>query len=652
MSQQVAGSAPPVLEGTPEGQRARFDRALDGIRSHLLDLQHEDGHWCARLEGGSITESEYILMQWILGNEDDEALPRIADSLRHIQCSDGGEWDGGWLLFPGGPADISGTVQAYFALKLMGDDTEAPHMRRARDLILRMGGAEKVNTFTRFYFACLGQVPFSACPTIPPELVWLPRWFPLNLYNMSAWTRTMVLPLGLVTTLRPRRELSESQGISELYIDRAAASRLSQESAFPLPPNWSKLFLLADRLLKLYHAIPLKPFRKSAIRAAEKWIVEHHESSEGLGAIFPPMVYSLVVFKCLGYPDDHPLVVKCHKDLRDFFLHEPEGIRVQPCFSPGWDTGIALHAFAEGVLEPTDDEAIRGTDWLLRHEIRVKSDWARAVPDVEPGAWAFEYANPHYPDTDDSAMAIAALHRLGGERATPAIERGRAWLLAMQNDDGGWAAFDRTMDRPILEEVPFADHNAMQDPSCPDITGRVLEALGHTGLRASDPEGRAAIEYLKKDQDPSGAWWGRWGVNYVYGSWQVLVGLAAIGEDMRSDYTRRSADWLKSVQKADGSFGETPDTYRDPSLKGTGESTASQTAWGAMGMMSVYGPNDPDVLRALEWLAETQAEDGGWDEPWWTGTGFPNVYYLRYHYYRLYFPMMALARQKRLAESA
>ncbi|MEM7621847.1 MAG: squalene--hopene cyclase, partial [Planctomycetota bacterium] len=585
----------------------------------------------------------YILMMWILGLEDDPALSRIASSLRHVQAS-----DGAWLLFPGGPMDISATVQGYFALKLMGDDIDAPHMARARERIREAGGAENINTFTRFYLACLGQVSFDACPAIPPELVWLPSWFPLSLPNMAAWTRTMVLPLGLVTTMRRKRTLPASLRIDELYVDPAAANRVSQRERGVIPRSWGDLFLMADTLVKLYNKSPIKPGRSAAIRAAERWIVDHLEGSEGIGAIFPPMVYTLVVFKALGYPDDHPLVVKGHKDLRDFFLEEPEGIRVQPCFSPGWDTGIALHALAEGVLTEADAGATRGTDWLLKHEIRFGSDWEKKCTYGEPGCWAFEYANPHYPDTDDTAMAVASLHRLGGPRAADAVQRGRGWLLAMQNNDGGWAAFDRTTDRPILEEVPFADHNAMQDPSCPDITGRVLEALGHTGTVPGSPEGRTGIAYLKAQQDASGAWWGRWGVNYVYGTWQVLVGLDAIGENMAAPYVRKAGDWLKSVQKPDGSFGETCDTYRDPSLKGQGESTASQTAWGAMGLLAVFGPADADVQRAMHWLMKHQHQDGRWVDDWWTGTGFPEVYYLKYHMYPIYFPLMALARWRRL----
>jgi len=637
----AAASAVAPAESAP----GRLDRAVEAAAAKLRSLQNADGHWRATLEGGSITESEYILLKWILGQEDDPDLPPIANALRDLQSA-----EGGWLLFPGGPADISATVQGYFALKLMGDDPGVAHMQRAREVIMELGGAERANTFTRFYLACLGQVSFDACPSIPPEVILLPRWFPLNLYNMSAWTRTMVLPLGLVTTLKPRREIPAEKGIGELFRDPSASRRLTIDPPRGIPTTWRDLFLRIDQVLKLYNRFPFKPFRKLAIRRAERWLIEHNEDSDGLGAIFPPMVYMLVVYRLLGYAEDHELVVKGHRDLKDFFIREGDRIRVQPCFSPGWDTGIALHAMAETGLSPASDTAERGVRWLLAHECRIASDWAKNCPGVPPSGWYFEYANPHYPDTDDTAMAVVSLRRLGsGAEADAAADRGRDWLLALQNDDGGWAAFDRTKNRPILEHVPFADHNAMQDPSCPDITGRVLEGLGHSQMTVDHPAIQRAKDYLRREQDASGAWWGRWGVNFVYGTWQVLVGLKAVGEDMSAGYVRRAAEWLRSVQNADGSFGETPDTYRDPSLKGTGEPTASQTAWGAMGMMAIFGPDDASVRRALDWLIDTQNEDGDWTEPWFTGTGFPEVYYLRYHLYKLYFPLMALARARRLS---
>ena len=350
----------------------------------------------------------------------------------------------------------------------------------------------------------------------------------------------------------------------------------------------------------------------------------------------------------MGYPDDHPLVRDAHKHLEDFFIEEGDTIRIQPCFSPVWDTGLALHALAEAGISADSEPAQRATRWLLDKECRLPADWVRNCPGVEPSGWYFEFENPHYPDVDDTAAVTMALRRAGGKASEPAIRRGVDWLLAMQNSDGGWAAFDRTVSRPILEKIPFADHNAMQDPSCPDIAGRVLESLGHHGYRTDHPLIRRAVDFIRQGQDPRGSWWGRWGVNHIYGTWQILTGLKNVGEDMSAPYIQKSAAWLRSVQKPDGSFGETAQSYEDASLIGQGPSTASQTAWGAMALLAAAGPHDPDVHRALEWLIAHQGSDGNWEENWYTGTGFPKVFYLKYHLYRLYFPLTALARFRRM----
>jgi squalene-hopene/tetraprenyl-beta-curcumene cyclase len=615
--------------------------ALRRAQAALLGKQNAKGFWVGELQGDSILESEYLLLRFILSQESDPELPLIANYLRSLQ-----QTDGGWSLFPGGPPDVSGTVKAYFALKLMGDDPQAQHMRKARELILRLGGAEKCNSFTKFYFAALGQISYDACPSIPPEIVLLPKWCYFNLYHVSAWTRTMILPLALVTTLRPVRTLRPDQGISELYIDHGAANRVGWTQG--LPTNWHDLFLRVDQLLKRYERGPVELLRKHAMAEAERWLLEHLDHSEGLGAIFPPMVYILIVFRALGYPDDHPRVQQAHAHLRDFFIHEGNTIRIQPCLSPVWDTGIALHGLAESELPENSDAALRATQWLLDKECRTASDWQKNCPSVEPSGWFFEFENPHYPDVDDTAMVTMALRRIGGPAAAAAVQRGVQWLLAMQNSDGGWAAFDRTQDRPILEKIPFADHNAMQDPSCPDITGRVLECLGHCGTPFTHPAVGRAIAFIRSRQDADGSWWGRWGVNYVYGTWQVLVGLRAIGQDMNAEFIRRAASWLRSVQKPDGSWGETCESYDDVSLKGKGASTPSQTAWGAMGLMAALGAQDPAVEKAMSWLVKNQATDGSWEEENYTGTGFPKVFYLKYHLYRLYFPLTALARYRRL----
>jgi squalene-hopene/tetraprenyl-beta-curcumene cyclase len=456
----------------------------------------------------------------------------------------------------------------------------------------------------------------------------------------------MILPLGIVTTLRRVREIPPQLGIGELYVDHAAANTLGTPGR-GFPRTWRDFFLRVDQLLKRYEEGPFPALRERAMKAAEKWLLDRMADSEGLGAIFPPMVYMLIVFKAMGYADDHPVVVKAHKDLKDFYIREGDTIRLQPCVSPVWDTGIALHALAETGLPIESDAATRGTQWLLDKECKYASDWQRKVRPIEPSGWFFEFHNPHYPDVDDTAMAVMSLKRLGGKKAEPVVRRGLDWLLAFQNSDGGWAAFDRTKSRPVLEYIPFADHNAMQDPSCPDIAGRVLESLGHNGFRKGQPLVDNAIRFIRREQDKDGPWWGRWGVNFVYGTWQVLAGLRSVGEDMNADYIQRAVTWLKSVQKSDGSFGESCASYDDPSLKGKGESTASQTAWGTMALLAAVGPHNPAVQRGINWLIAHQATDGAWDEQWFTGTGFPRVFYLKYHLYRHYFPLMALGRYRR-----
>jgi squalene-hopene/tetraprenyl-beta-curcumene cyclase len=623
-----------------------LDESLRAAVDCLLRQHKPDGYWVGELQGDSILESEYILMKFILEEENDPDLPLIANYLRRLQQA-----DGGWNMFPGGSSDLSGTVKAYFALKLMGDDPESPHMRAARNVCRELGGAEQCNSFSKFFLAALGQISYNACPNIPPEIVLLPKWIYFNLYAVSAWSRTMILPLAIVSAHRPVRKLQAKQGITELF-NKPAAANSSAGRLRGLPKSWREMFLLLDLSLKRYQKTALTPLRPKALREAEKWLVEHLQGSDGLGAIFPPMVYILIVFKTLGYPSDHPLVQKAQRDLKDLFIRQDDTIRIQPCWSAVWDTGIALNALAEFGMAPDHPIAGKTTEWLLAKECRTACDWTKNCPDVEPSGWFFEFANPHYPDVDDTAMVVMALRRLGGKSAQAALSRGLNWLLAMQNDDGGWAAFDRTRNRPILEHVPFADHNAIQDPSCPDIAARVLECLGHNGFDYRHPAVMKAVRFLRETQEAEGCWFGRWGVNYIYGTWQVLTGLRLVGERMDQRFIRHAADWLRSCQKADGSWGESCQSYDNPKLKGQGPSTASQTAWGAMGLMAVDGPHDPSVKNAIHWLMDHQTPVGDWEEPWFTGTGFPRVFYLKYHLYRLYFPLMAIARFRRLGGNA
>ena len=634
---ESSATEPAVTEGDLAAPAAQ---ALDRGLEQLLREQNADGHWCAELEGDSILESEYLLLKWILGHESDPRIPQIAAYLRSLQRA-----DGAWVQYPGAAPDISATVKGYFALKLCGDDPDEAHMQRARAVVHEHGGAEHANSFSKFYLAALGQIPYDAVPSIPPEIFFLPRSFYFSMSKVSAWTRTMIAPLSIVTSHRPVRELPAELGIDELYLDETA--RRSVRPAPEADTFWQRFFVGVDRALKVLDDVGTTPWREAALKRMEAWLLRHTEGSDGLGAIFPPMVYLLIALRVRGYGDDHPKVVEAWRQLDELMLEDPESgaIRIQPCLSPVWDSGIAAYTIAEAGHDAHSEPGRRAAAWLVAKECRTAGDWIdNARRDVEPSGWFFEYHNPFYPDVDDTAMVTMALKRIGGEEALAAERRGIDWILALQNPDGGWAAFDRTRNRPLLEEVPFADHNAIQDPSCADITGRVLESLGRHGYGTDHPAVSAGMRFLRATQSPEGAWFGRWGVNYVYGTWQALGGLALVGADMTADWIRRAGAWLKAVQKSDGAFGESADSYIDPDLKGHGPATANQTAWGTMALMFVYGAEDAAVRRGINWLVRTQTPEGLWKEPWFTGTGFPRVFYLRYHLYPLYFPVMCLAR--------
>ena len=674
----------------------RASRALDRAVEALFAKQHADGHWCAELEGDSILNTEYLLMKVALGqHEAPEATPddlqrfeKMCAYLRMLQRA-----DGAWGQYPGSGADVSACVKAYFTLKLWGDDPNAPHMVRAREAIHALGGAEKINTFSMFYLACLGQVSWDACPSIPPEIALLPRWFPFHMDKVSAWTRTMILPLAICTALRPVRNVPEHLGIGELFLDQRCRARLNKDWNRDEPACWSNVFLAIDRALKIAQKSGVILTRAHALKKAEAWILDRlrAETTDGLGAIFPPMVYVQIAFQAMGYERAHPVIVEAERQLDRFIVEEDDHVRIQPCFSPVWDTGITLYALTEAGLDAANDERIaRCCDWLREREVRLTGDWVRNLRPrdrsirlgADGAAWAFEYRNDWYPDVDDTAMIAKALRRAGDTGEGSASARAVRWIMAMQNDDGGWAAFDRTKDRPWMEEVPFADHNAMQDPSCADITGRTIEALVTCGVPADHDAIRRAVEFLWREQDESGAWKGRWGVNYLYGAWQAVGGLTAVGVPASHPRLQRTLAWLRSVQNADGGFGESADSYIDASLKGVGPSAASQTAWGVTTLMYLVGAHDEGVARAVAWLCEDQLKHdappqpphdigggfpgflsndaparashpiaepaGAWREAWFTGTGFPRVFYLRYHLYRHYFPVMALARYKNL----
>ncbi|MHB1556570.1 MAG: squalene--hopene cyclase [Isosphaeraceae bacterium] len=621
-------------EAAAEGLEAAVDRGRDW----LLDRQEDEGYWVAELEGDTILESEYILLLTFLRREADDVCVRCARYIRDNQLP-----EGGWAIHPGGPVDISASVKAYFALKLTGFSPDEPEMVRARRAILAAGGAHACNSFTRFYLALLGQISYDECPCVPPELVLIPSRWKFSLSAMSAWTRTIVVPLSIMAYYKPVRRLSPEQGIAELFAPNAPAR--PRGTLF----SWTRFFLGTDRLLKWLDRHVPASWRRPGVRAAHRWMMEHCEETDGLGAIFPPMVYAIIALKSLGYADDSPEIRWAFEQLDDLHITEDDRTRIQPCVSPVWDTAIAAIAMADAGLPAEHDAWGRAIDWLVARELRAPGDWAINGPRVEPTGWHFQYRNRFYPDLDDSAMVVLALNRspmADHPAVAAATRRAVDWLIAMQNRDGGWAAYDVDIDNQVLTRLPFADHNAMLDPSCADITARVIELLGTLGYSADHPAVARGLDYLWRTQEPEGCWYGRWGVNYIYGTWQVLQGLATLGLPMDQPRILRAVEWLESVQRDDGSWGETCASYEDPSLKGTGESTPSQTAWATLGLIAAGRARSSAVRRGIEHLVSVQNADGSWDEAPFTGTGFPRVFYLRYHYYRIYFPLMALSRYR------
>jgi squalene-hopene/tetraprenyl-beta-curcumene cyclase len=635
-----------VLPPSPQSliTPSALDRSIQRARECLLALQQPDGHWVGELEGDTILESEYLLLLQFMGWTDPDRFRRAANYLRAKQLP-----EGGWSLYPGGPPDVGGSIKAYFALKLAGVDPEEPEMVRARAVIHRLGGPARANTFTKIYLALFGQYPWRGTPVIPPEIVLLPRWSPFNLYEISSWSRAIVVPLALVRSFRPVCAVPDGRGIEELFVgDRSeAALRLPRARARFC---WRNFFLGIDDLLQIVEARPAGRLRARARRAAETWMLAHFERSGGLGAIFPPMVYALMALRLLGYPDDHPQVVRARQELERFEIVEGDTLRLQPCFSPVWDTALAMQALAVSG-DPDHPSLHRAAAWLLEREVRYPGDWQVKRPHAKPGGWCFEYENEFYPDLDDTAAVITALQLAPGARpdaARAAMDRAIEWMLPMQGRDGGWASFDVDNNRMVFTHIPFADHNAMLDPSTADITARTLEMLSLTGsAQESGAAGRsadAALAFLRREQEADGAWYGRWGCNYLYGTWLALQGLRAAGVPVEAPECRRGAAWLRSVQNADGGWGESPASYDEPAVRGQGPSTASQTAWAVMGLLAAGGRDSEAVARGIDFLLRTQGADGSWPEDQFTGTGFPRVFYLKYHLYRLYFPLMALAR--------
>ncbi|HKS82452.1 MAG TPA: squalene--hopene cyclase [Candidatus Acidoferrales bacterium] len=605
----------------------------------LLSQQSREGYWWGELEADTTLESDYILYLHILGQLKSPKVPKLAKYIRERQLP-----DGGWNIFYGGPSELNATVKAWVGLRLAGDPPNAPHLIKAKAKIHELGGLEATNSYVRFYLAMVGALDWKLVPSIPPELMLLPDWFPINIYEMSSWTRGIVIPLAIIYGHKPDWRLPRGITVDELF--------KVQEGK---PPSfvwdkkvisWRNAFLALDRALKLYEHSPWKPFRKLALAKARKWMMERLERSEGLGTIYPAMMNSIYALLAEGGDQSDPLVSREIRFLERYEIEEKGTIRVQPCISPVWDTAIAMVSLEEAGLDPAHPALIAAERWLVENQILGPGDWQVKNKKAEPGGWAFEFRNDFYPDVDDTAFVLMALTRVADpeeERLRGVIRRGVAWLVSMQNSDGGWGAFDHENNLQFLNHIPFADHNAMLDPSTADVTARAVECLGQLGWSANQPVIQRARKFLREDQKPDGSWFGRWGVNFVYGTSGVLRALEQIGLGVQAD-SQRAADWLRSVQNPDGGFGESVLSYYDERVKGQGKSTASQTAWGLIGLLASIGPNDPAVARAAAWLVEHQNADGTWTEDEFTGTGFPCVFYLKYHLYRNTFPLYALAR--------
>jgi squalene-hopene/tetraprenyl-beta-curcumene cyclase len=603
----------------------------------LTRRQNADGHFVFELEADATIPAEYVLLEHFLDRIDADLEARIGVYLRRIQGA-----HGGWPLFHDGAFNISASVKAYFALKAIGDDPDAPHMQRARQAILQAGGAERTNVFTRAQLALFGQVPWRAVPVMPVEIMHLPLWFPFHLSKISYWSRTVLVPLMVLMELRPVARNPRGVGIAELF--RTPPEQVKDWIRGPHRSAWGRFFKGVDVVLRHAHPLFPKASRRRAIAEAVHFVTERLNGEDGLGAIYPAMANSVMMFHALGYQSDHPDAAIAWKSVCNLLVVEDDRAYCQPCLSPIWDTSLAGHALAEAGL-PTD----AACNWLTPLQITdVVGDWAVRRPGLRPGGWAFQYNNPHYPDVDDTAVVGMLLHRNGDPSHARAVHRAREWVIGMQSSDGGWGAFEPENTHHYLNHIPFADHGALLDPPTADVSARCVSFLAQIGMPADDPVMARALAYLRREQEADGSWFGRWGTNYIYGTWSVLCALNAAGVEADDPAMMRAVDWLVSVQRDDGGWGEDEESYADAPRGRYKESTPSQTAWAVLGLMAAGAADHPATARGISCLAATQKPDGEWDEAAYTAVGFPRVFYLRYHGYKLYFPLLALARYRKL----
>jgi squalene-hopene/tetraprenyl-beta-curcumene cyclase len=633
-----------------------LDRPIEAATLALLATQRADGHFLFELEADATIPAEYVLLRHYLGEPVDAVLEqKIAVYLRRIQGA-----HGGWPLFRDGEFDMSATVKAYFALKMIGDQPQAPHMHRAREAIRLRGGAERANVFTRCLLALYGIVPWRAVPVMPVEIMLLPKWFPFHLDKISYWSRTVIVPLLVLMAKKPRAVNAKGVTINELFLEPPRSlgptPKAPQQKA-----SWFWFFRSVDNVLRAAEPLFPKRMRTRAIDRAVAWVGERLNGEDGLGAIFPAMANSVMMYAALGYPQDHPQRAIARQSIERLLVVHDDEAYCQPCVSPIWDTGLACHALLEAGGERVVAQVKRGLDWLVPMQVLdVRGDWIARRPELRPGGWAFQYANPHYPDVDDTAVVAMAMDRLQGmppqdgpKDSAPAdyraaIARAREWIVGMQSENGAWGAFDADNEYYYLNNIPFADHGALLDPPTEDVTARCLSMLAQFGDKQS-PAVTRAVDYLRNTQLADGSWYGRWGMNYIYGTWSVLCALNAAGLSRDAPEMRKAADWLAAIQNDDGGWGEDGASYKlDYKGYEKAPSTASQTAWALLGLMAAGEVDHPAVARGIKYLADNQSADGFWNEERYTATGFPRVFYLRYHGYAKFFPLWALARYRNL----
>lgn len=617
------------------------ENAITRAQDHFLRAQKPEGYWYYPLEANATMDAEYIFFNHFMGRVDEQKHRRLCEHLLAVQ-----DPDGAWPLFYKGPGHLGNTIEAYFALKLTGYSADHPALVKARAFILAHGGLASAQVFTRIFLAYFGQFPWRGVPALPVEVVLLPPWFPLNIYGMSSWARGTVVPLSIILAHAPSICIPPSCGVAELWKNPPERADLNFPWSSQLI-SWENFFVAADKILKFLSQSPVKPFRQRALRKAEHWVLDHQDVNGGWGGIQPAMLNSVMALHSLGHPHDHPAVAKGIQAIDDFLMESGGHLFFQPCVSPLWDTTWAIKALIDAGF-PADHPAVtKAANWLIDQQIFKPGDWQIKNPELEPGGWAFEFANDWYPDVDDSAVILCTLKRVTGldpRKKDHAIARGLNWTLGMQSRNGGWGAFDTDNTLDVWNQMPFGDMKAMIDPPTADLAGRLLEMMGTFGYDREFRRAHRALEFLRKVQEADGSWWGRWGVNYIYGTWSVLMGLRAIGEDLNQPYVRRAAAWLKARQNPDGGWGEGCLSYWDQSRAGKGASTPSQTAWAVLGLMAAEDEISPAVLRGVEYLLTQQEAVGSWPEDLFTGTGFPRHFYLRYYGYRNYFPLMALGQ--------